>query len=96
MRLPDLNSRWEKAEADAAAKARVAELEAENERLLSDYYGGRTYDYEASERRWHAAESELADLRGRVALALTVYSYFEIDLPAEVALRRIAEVLRGR
>lgn len=79
-----------------ARQARTAELE------------GKLQAVETHAKLWHetadanlnralAAESELAQMRERVERALTVYSYFEReDLPAEVALRRIAEVLRGR
>jgi hypothetical protein len=53
----------------AAVEAECERLRAENGRLLDEYYGGRTHDYEASERRANAAESKLAAaeaLLGRV------------------------------
>ena len=77
-----------------AAESRAEALQARTAELESEV--AIAWDDDAETKRANAAESELADLRGRVERALTVYSYFEIDLPAEVALRRIAEVLRGR
>jgi hypothetical protein len=55
-RLNDLRGQ----ERDAAlARAEAAEQDAE--RMKDEYFGGRTYDYESSERRALAAESSLAE-----------------------------------
>jgi hypothetical protein len=63
----------------AESRAECERLRAENGRLLDEYYGGRTHDYEASERRANAAESKLAAAEA----LLREWSNFDFDCPEE-------------
>lgn len=91
-----------------ALQARVAELEAEHqrqyeaaqdwekhckdaERLRDSHYVAHL----SAQQRADAAESELAQMRGRVERVMQVYAHFESDLEG-TTLAVALEALRGR